>query len=126
VPLREDRVIGQALLPTFQIDVKAHRGTAARDPVTGRETLSSDSGRLGVGCQVPVCGELGTAGLLKKGLSAFRQRNGQNDAGASDATATVADGRLRVGLRYSSRVGFFNSPTATYYETMSRRDIDDR
>ena len=52
-------------------------------------------------------------GLLKKGLAAFRQRNGQIDAGASDATAPVADGRFRVRLRPGSKVGFFNSPTVS-------------
>jgi hypothetical protein len=59
---------------------------------------------------VPTPGERGTLGLLKKGLSAFHQRNGQNDAGASDATSAVADGRFRVGLRHGSKAGFFNSP----------------
>jgi hypothetical protein len=62
-------------------------------------------------------------GLLKKGISAFRLRNGQNDAGASDATANVADGRFRVRLRPGSKVGFFNSPTVTYYGAMSRRSM---
>ena len=50
-----------------------------------------------------------------KGISAFHQRSGQNDAGASDATTAVADGRFRVGLRPGTKVGFFNSPTATAF-----------
>jgi hypothetical protein len=49
-------------------------------------------------------------GLLKKGLSAIHQQGGQNGADVSDATAAVADGRFRVGLRPGSKVGFFNSP----------------
>jgi hypothetical protein len=43
--------------------------------------------------------ESGTVGLLKKGLSAIHQQGGQNGADVSDATAAVADGRFRVGLR---------------------------
>jgi hypothetical protein len=56
-------------------------------------------------------GGCGTLGLLKKGLSAFHQRSGQNDAGASDATAAVADGRFYMKPQVGSKVGFLNSPT---------------
>ena len=64
-----------------------------------------------VATDVAATGELGTVGLLKKGLSVFRQRCEENDAGASDATAAVADDRFRVGFRPSSKAGLFNSPT---------------
>jgi len=52
----------------------------------------------------------GDVGPLKKGLSEFHQRGGQNDAGASDATAVAADGRPRARLRPSSTVESLNSP----------------
>ena len=52
-------------------------------------------------------------GLLKKGLSAFRQRGGQNDASGSSATAAVTDGRFCVKPQVGSKTGFFNSPTVS-------------
>jgi len=52
-------------------------------------------------------------GLLKKGLSVFRQRGGQNDAGGSIATAAVTDGRFCVKSQVGSKTEFFNSPTVS-------------
>jgi len=62
-------------------------------------------------------------GLLKKGLSVFRQRCEENDAGVSDATAAVADDRFRVGLRPSSKAGLFNSPTVPSFPVTSQSSI---
>jgi len=58
---------------------------------------------------------------LKKCLLASSRPNGLEVAAASDATAAVTDGHFRVRSRRCPKVGFFNSPTATYYGAMSRR-----
>ena len=60
-------------------------------------------------------GEWGSVGLLKTDLCVFHRRSGQNDAGASDATAAVADGRFCARLRPSSKVGFFNSLSVLHF-----------
>ena len=49
-------------------------------------------------------------GLLKKRLLAPRCANGQKVAGASDASAVVADGRFLVRPQTHSEVEFLNSP----------------
>jgi len=51
-------------------------------------------------------------GLLKEGLTTFRQRGGQNEASGSSSTAAVADGRSCVKPQVGSKMGFFNSPDA--------------
>jgi hypothetical protein len=59
------------------------------------------------------------SGAVEKGLSAFHQRGGQNDAGASDAAATVVDGHFCIGPDVGSQLGLLNSPTATYFVAVS-------
>ena len=58
-------------------------------------------------------------GLLKKRLLAPRCANGQKVAGASDASAVVADGRFLVRPQTHSEVGFLNSPTVPSFSLKS-------
>ena len=60
--------------------------------------------------------ELGSVGLLKKRLSTFRQRGGQNDAGGSSAAAAVTDDRFCMRPQVGSKVGFLNSPSVPPFQ----------